>query len=50
MSTLRPYKEEWEKALKQLGEERTAELKKLRQSGKIPKPDIKGPSQTHKTA
>jgi PPK2 family polyphosphate:nucleotide phosphotransferase len=49
VATLRPYKEDWEKALKDLGEERTAELKKLRQSGKIPKPDIKGPSQTHKT-
>ena len=50
VSTLRPYKEEWQKTLKQLGEERTAELKKLRQSGKIPKPDIKGPAQTHKTS
>ena len=50
VSTLRPYKNEWEKTLKKLGEERTAELKKLRQSGQIPKPDIKGPSQTHKTA
>ena len=50
VSTLRPHKEEWEETLKQLGKERTEELKKLRQSGKIPKPDVKGPSQTHRTS
>lgn len=51
VETLRPYKKEWEETLKKLGEERKAELQKMRAGGEIDaedaKNDAKNPAKTH---
>ena len=46
--TLRPYKDDWEEALKKLGEERKAELQQMRAGGEPDaKTDAKNPAKTH---
>jgi len=48
VETLRPYKDDWEEALKKLGEERKAELQEMRAGGEAdPKTDAKNPAKTH---
>lgn len=48
VETLRPYKEEWQEALKKLGEERKAELQQMREGGEAdPEKDAKNPAKTH---
>ncbi len=47
VKTLRGHKDEWQKTLKDLGEQRKAELDKMRRDGEIPKPDPNNPARTH---
>lgn len=48
VETLRPYKDDWEVALKKLGEERKAELQQMRAGGEADaKTDAKNPAKTH---
>lgn len=48
VETLRPYKKKWEETLKTLGEERKAELEKVRGGGEADeKADAKNPAKTH---
>lgn len=48
VETLRPYKDEWQEALKKLGEERKAELQEMRAGGEAnAKTDAKNPAKTH---
>lgn len=51
VDTLRPYKDDWEKTLKKLGEERKAELQQVRGGGEETKKGETGnPAKTHKTS
>jgi PPK2 family polyphosphate:nucleotide phosphotransferase len=47
VKTLHEHKKDWQETLKTLGEQRRAELDKMRKSGEIPKPDQSNPFQTH---
>ncbi len=48
VETLRPYKDDWQEALKKLGEERKAELQQMRAGGDADlKADAKSPAMTH---
>jgi PPK2 family polyphosphate:nucleotide phosphotransferase len=47
VKTLRAHKGDWQETLKTLGEQRRAELDKMRKSGEIPKPDASNPFRTH---